>query len=408
MRTGNRNKGHRQHLVSLRRDRTLYKEPGFPALERERRSFAVSARRLFQLVVCFSQLVVCFSKRVVCFSSSSVLARRLFQLVLVVCFSKLVVCFSKLVVCVSARRLFQQARRLFQPARCLFKQARRLFKLVPDERTQLWGGDRPVDIPGVGAKDVERGGRDRSVDIQESCGEGGRDRPVDIPGGGGQSCGKERTGLPGIQPSGWIPGYSLWASSLALLGHHCVVFELQCFLGGRGNFKAFKVDTTGASILGISDLRDRRATAVTRSPSRRKRFGYRPSQIPGGLDTDHPSSDMNYSNIGRLCTETVPKNEPQATPVREPHRENTSQGENLSPEDTLPLYRQDSTTGKYHCRAWQCGYHRVERAGRHRPGREPRNDTFTGLLRTNQRTQQLQEDTVVCLCDEINSSVAVT
>ncbi|KAI8504242.1 hypothetical protein Bbelb_183100 [Branchiostoma belcheri] len=174
--------GHRQHLVSLRRDRTLYKEPGFPALERERRSFAVSAssssvsarrlfqparrlfqqaRRLFQLVVCFSsssvsarrlfqlarrlfQLSVCFSKLVVCFSSSSVLARRLFQLVLVVCFSKLVVCFSKLVVCFSkrvvcfsklvvcvlARRLFQQARRLFQPARCLFKQARRLFKLV--------------------------------------------------------------------------------------------------------------------------------------------------------------------------------------------------------------------------------------------------------------------------------------
>ncbi|KAI8510302.1 hypothetical protein Bbelb_112180 [Branchiostoma belcheri] len=149
--------------------------PGFPALERERRSFAVSAssssvsarrlfqparrlfqqaRRLFQLVVCFSsssvsarrlfqlarrlfQLVVCFSKLVVCFSSSSVSARRLFQLVLVVCFSKLVVCFSKLVVCFSklvvcvlARRLFQQARRLFQPARCLFQQARRLFKLV--------------------------------------------------------------------------------------------------------------------------------------------------------------------------------------------------------------------------------------------------------------------------------------
>ncbi|KAI8485985.1 hypothetical protein Bbelb_363060 [Branchiostoma belcheri] len=173
--------GHRQHLVSLRRDRTLYKEPGFPALERERRSFAVSAssssvsarrlfqparrlfqqaRRLFQLVVCFSsssvsarrlfqlarrlfQLVVCFSKLVVCFSSSSVLARRLFQLVLVVCFSKLVVCFSKLVVCFSklvvcvlARRLFQQARRLFQPARCLFKQARRLFKLVDEIITE--------------------------------------------------------------------------------------------------------------------------------------------------------------------------------------------------------------------------------------------------------------------------------
>ncbi|KAI8494287.1 hypothetical protein Bbelb_280470 [Branchiostoma belcheri] len=72
------------------------------------------ARRLFQLVVCFSQLVVCFSKRVVCFSSSSVLARRLFQLV---------VCFSSS--SVSARRLFQLARRLFQQAR-----PRRLFQLV--------------------------------------------------------------------------------------------------------------------------------------------------------------------------------------------------------------------------------------------------------------------------------------
>ncbi|KAI8497791.1 hypothetical protein Bbelb_244430 [Branchiostoma belcheri] len=174
--------GHRQHLVSLRRDRTLYKEPGFPALERERRSFAVSAssssvsarrlfqparrlfqqaRRLFQLVVCFSsssvsarrlfqlarrlfQLVVCFSKLVVCFSSSKLVV--CFSK-LVVCFSKLVVCFSKLVVCVLARRLFQQARRLFQPARCLFKQARRLFKLVP--------------LPGFGRPTVAHSGADR-------------------------------------------------------------------------------------------------------------------------------------------------------------------------------------------------------------------------------------------------------
>ncbi|KAI8510301.1 hypothetical protein Bbelb_112170 [Branchiostoma belcheri] len=126
-----RRHGHRQHLVSLRRDRTLYKEPGFPALERERRSFAVSAssssvsaRRLFQQARRLFQLVVCFS-------SSSVSARRLFQLArrlfqLVVCFSKLVlvVCFSSSSVSasslsVSARRLFQQARRLFQQARRL-------------------------------------------------------------------------------------------------------------------------------------------------------------------------------------------------------------------------------------------------------------------------------------------------
>ncbi|KAI8511307.1 hypothetical protein Bbelb_104070 [Branchiostoma belcheri] len=93
------------------------------------------ARRLFQLVVCFSQLVVCFSKRVVCFSSSSVLARRLFQLV--VCFSSSSVsassssvsasaCLFQLVVCFSsssvyARRLFQLARRLFQLVVCFSK-----------------------------------------------------------------------------------------------------------------------------------------------------------------------------------------------------------------------------------------------------------------------------------------------
>ncbi|KAI8492733.1 hypothetical protein Bbelb_293300 [Branchiostoma belcheri] len=182
--------GHRQHLVSLRRDRTLYKEPGFPALERERRSFAVSAssssvsarrlfqparrlfqqaRRLFQLVVCFSSSSVSarrlfqLARRlfqqarrlfqlVVCFSSSSVSARRLFQLArrlfqLVVCFSKrvvcfssssvlarrlfqlvLVVCFSKLVVCFSKLVVCVSARRLFQQARRLFQPARCLFK----------------------------------------------------------------------------------------------------------------------------------------------------------------------------------------------------------------------------------------------------------------------------------------